>query len=89
VLAVAARMVRPPALADISVETADGPLRACSPDPIPDAWCSRLLTLWARLPAAVRQVTVRGTLADESAWHHEVAVGVLAKPPRKRGRFWA
>ena len=80
VLAMAARMVQPPALADIVVETADGPLPACSPDPIPDAWCSRPLTLWARLPAAVRQVTVRGTLADGSAWRHEVAVETLAEP---------
>ena len=80
VLAVAARMVQPPALADISVETADGPLPACSPDPIPDAWCSRPLTLWARLPTAVRQVTVRGTLADGSAWSQQIAVETLAEP---------
>lgn len=80
VLAVAARMVQPAALADIVVETAEGSLPACTPDPLSDAWYSRPLTLWSRLPQAPSTVTVRGVLADGSPWRSEVAVETLAEP---------
>lgn len=80
VMAVAARAVQPPALADIVVETADGPLPACTPDPVPDAWASRPLTLWARLPAVPATVTIRGVRADGSPWRSEIPVQVVAEP---------
>jgi Ca-activated chloride channel homolog len=77
VMALAARAVQPPSLADITVETPEGPLPACTPEPAPDAWSSRPLTLWARLPAMPASVTVRGTRPDGSAWQTQVAVSRL------------
>lgn len=74
VMALAARAVQPPSLADVTVSTADGPLPACTPEPTPDAWSSRPLTLWSRLPAVPASVTVRGTRPDGSAWEATVPV---------------
>lgn len=74
VMALAARAVQPPSLAEVTVSTADGPLPACTPEPTPDAWSSRPLTLWSRLPAVPASVTVRGIRPDGSAWETQVAV---------------
>lgn len=68
VLALAARAVQPPVLRDIVVETESGTVPMIAPDPVPDAWASRPLTLWARLPGPAQRVTVRGLLADGRPW---------------------
>lgn len=68
VLALAARAVQPPVLRDLVLETESGIVPMIAPDPVPDAWASRPLTLWARLPGPAQRVTVRGIRADGTPW---------------------
>jgi Ca-activated chloride channel homolog len=80
VLAVAARAVQPPVLADVSIEADGEVLPACTPDPVPDAWASRPLTVFARLPSRPGRVTVRGLQRDGSTWSRDIVVQTVVEP---------
>jgi Ca-activated chloride channel family protein len=89
VLAGALRAVRPAVLQDITVECSvsdDGKmiseaLPAITPDPIPDAWPNRPLTLWARVPMpAPAKLTVHGITNDGTPWSQSVPLRALDEP---------
>ena len=74
VLAIAVQRVAPPALTAVRVTGAGLDAAAFAPQPVPDCFVARPLTLWVPASSVPAEITVSGMQPDGSPWSQTIPV---------------
>lgn len=87
VLAIAVQRVAPPALTAVRVTGAGLDAAALAPQPMPDCFVARPLTLWVPASSVPAEVTVSGVQPDGSPWSQTIPV--VSGGSQAVARCWA